>query len=93
MPYLQETQKEYFKDLLAALGHVSIVNGGELNFVITETIKQFLVTHEFRYETLNTVIGALESAKLELYRRKIAPYEDEKAASNGDVYAEDTCGS
>jgi hypothetical protein len=30
-------------------------------------------------------MGVLESAKLELYRRKIAPYEDDKIAENGDV--------
>jgi len=31
-------------------------------------------------------IGALECAKLELYRRVAAPYEDTKIAENGDVY-------
>jgi hypothetical protein len=31
------------------------------------------------------VIGALENCKMELYRRKIAPYEDIKIEENGDV--------
>ena len=31
------------------------------------------------------MIGALESAKLELYRRSIALYEDTKIKENGDV--------
>ena len=39
-----------------------------------------------RYAHLNEAIGALESAKLELYRRLAAPYEDEKIRESGDVY-------
>ena len=31
-------------------------------------------------------IAALECAKLELYRRLLAPYEDRKIQENGDVY-------
>ncbi len=34
----------------------------------------------------NAVVGALECAKLELYRRMVAPYENGKIAENGDVY-------
>ena len=39
-----------------------------------------------RYAHLNEAIGVLECAKLELYRRVAAPYEDEKIAESGDVY-------
>jgi hypothetical protein len=38
------------------------------------------------YKNINQAIGALECAKLELYRRVAAPYEDKKALINGDVY-------
>jgi len=31
-------------------------------------------------------MGALECAKQELYRRLIAPYEDQKLAGSGDIY-------
>jgi hypothetical protein len=34
------------------------------------------------------MIGALECAKLELYRRLASPYEDLKIADNGDIYQE-----
>ena len=37
------------------------------------------------YQTFNDVTGALENAKLEIYRRMVAPYEDEKIVENGDV--------
>jgi hypothetical protein len=40
-----------------------------------------------RYAHLNEAIGVLECAKLELYRRVAAPYEDEKITESGDVYS------
>lgn len=59
---------------------------GELNYVITTIILDYIEDHTKNYETLNSVVGALECAKLELYRRLIAPYEDSKIEQNGDVY-------
>lgn len=59
---------------------------GELNYVITLLLNKFIREHGKNYETLNKVVGVLECAKLELYRRVVAPYEDEKCKENGDVY-------
>ncbi len=62
-------------------------NAGELNYAITRLVDQYLVDRGgLRYAWLNEVIGALECAKLELYRRLAAPYEDHKLAETGDVY-------
>lgn len=63
-----------------------LASAGELNFAVTCLINAYLRTHGKRYETMNAVIGALESAKLEFYRRVVAPYENQKQAQNGDVY-------
>ena len=38
-----------------------------------------------KYVRMNGVVGALMCAMLELNRRQIAPYEDEKIESAGDV--------
>lgn len=38
------------------------------------------------YQMINDVMGALESAKLEFYRRIAVPYEETKRKDNGDVY-------
>jgi len=38
------------------------------------------------YQTINDIIGALEGAKMEFYRRVVVPYEDKKIKDNGDVY-------
>lgn len=59
---------------------------GELNYRLTTIIQKYIEDKGECYQTYNDIIGALEGAKLELYRRKIAPYEDKKIKENGDVY-------
>lgn len=64
---------------------------GELNYAVTKLVDAYLSRAaerdgRTRYAHLNEVIGVLECAKLELYRRVAAPYEDEKIEENGDVY-------
>jgi hypothetical protein len=62
-------------------------NPSELDYAITRLLNGHLQRKErLAYAELNEAIGALECAKLELYRRKVAPYEDGKIAENGDVY-------
>jgi hypothetical protein len=62
-------------------------DAGELNYAISRLIEPYLARQgPIRYATVNGVVGVLECAKLELYRRVAAPYEDAKCAENGDVY-------
>jgi hypothetical protein len=84
MPYiLQDERDKYYDKLL----DMPIANAGDLNFCITTLCDQYLRAKGLRYEHINTVIGALECAKLELYRRIAAPYENRKWDANGDVYS------
>jgi hypothetical protein len=60
---------------------------GELNYAVTRLIDDYLIQRGgIRYAHLNEVVGVLECAKLEVYRRLAAPYEDQKIAEAGDVY-------
>ena len=59
---------------------------GELNYCITKLLINYVHTEGLRYDTLNSIIGALESAKHEFQRRVVDPYEDMKQKQNGDVY-------
>jgi DNA-directed RNA polymerase specialized sigma54-like protein len=59
---------------------------GELNYVITKKIDSYLGRKGLSYANVNEIIGVLECAKLEIYRRVVAKYEDTKIADNGDVY-------
>jgi hypothetical protein len=56
-----------------------------LNFAITRLIQVYLGDGP-NYQRFNDALGAIEGAKLELYRRRVAPYEDGKVIENGDVY-------
>jgi hypothetical protein len=51
---------------------------GELNYLITMLCAQFLERKGLNYITINDIIGALESAKLEFYRRVAVPYENQR---------------
>lgn len=59
---------------------------GELNYMITKTVDAYLNRKSPGYADFNEAIGVLECAKLELYRRIVAQYEDIKITENGDVY-------
>lgn len=78
MPYILE------KDRRQALFDPS--TAGELNFSVSTTIDDFIGLHGISYDTFNTIIGVLECAKLEIYRRQVAEYEDVKLHQNGEVY-------
>lgn len=79
MPYINQSARLTLLD-----GHPPL-SAGELNYAITTLIKQYL-SLGVNYAAINEVIGVLECAKLELYRRIAAPYEDGKCKENGDVY-------
>lgn len=59
---------------------------GELNYVFTRMIQQYIYACGLNYTTINDIVGALECAKQEFYRRIVVPYEEKKIKENGDVY-------
>lgn len=60
---------------------------GNLNYVVTSIIARSYGSG-VRYDDINEIVGMLECAKLEFYRRVAAPYENQKAHDNGDAYGE-----
>ncbi len=81
MPYIKQERR---KEIVAGDRPQT---AGELNFSLTILVDQYLQDKGgIRYASLNEVIGVLECAKLEAYRRLAAPYEDEKIKESGDVY-------
>ena len=47
---------------------------GELNYAITMKLIDYLDGMGRSYQTINDIVGALEGAKLEFYRRVVVPY-------------------
>lgn len=69
----------------SALKFFEPLNEGELNYTITMLCKKYIEDHGESYKNYNALIGVLECAKLELYRRKVSNYEDIKIMENGDL--------
>lgn len=58
---------------------------GELGFQIAVLVDRYFAV-ELDYAAINDVLGALEIVKAEISRRYAAPYADQMAALNGDVF-------
>lgn len=87
MPYIPQIQRnDIHSDLLEEGTDWTPENAGELNYLVTTFIDNFLRSEGVRYANVNEMIGALECCKLELYRLIIGPYEDEKLTENGAAY-------
>jgi len=86
MPYIRKESREKFNQFKLDLLSLAIETSGELNYVITKIILEYLYKKGIpKYNNYNEIVGVLECAKQELYRRQIAPYEDIKIKDNGDV--------
>ena len=83
MPYIPQERRAELDS-----GRSTPTSCGELSYQVTQLCTRYATEFSSRltYGTLNNVIGALECAKLEFYRRMVAPFEDTKLVENGDVY-------
>lgn len=79
MPYLRKEIRQELEQLWPAKPETA----GELNYVLSRTLEVYWQTKGESYQTYNDILGALEGAKLELYRTLIGPYETSKAFVNG----------
>jgi hypothetical protein len=80
MPYIEKSRRE-------AVVKEGALTAGELNYAITKLCNDYIRAQTgVGYTHVNEVIGVLECAKQEFYRRVVAPYEDSKIMQNGDVY-------
>lgn len=84
MPYIEKKDRQHFDLHIDAISP-DIDTPGELNYIITRLMHKYLDRKTVRYHNLNELIGAIECAKLELYRRIVGPYEDQKIQQYGDI--------
>ena len=92
MPYINNNRRSYIESVSHLSDFISRLNTldpalseGDLNYLIS-SIVQVCLGSDTSYQNINKVVGVLECAKLELYRRIAVPYEDKKIKENGDVY-------
>ena len=81
MPYIQQLARSELRTTQR-----QPKTAGEFNYLVTKMAIAYFQTQGSNYQAINDVIGALEGAKLEFYRRLVSGYEDTKVKENGDVY-------
>jgi hypothetical protein len=88
MPYIDgERRKDFDQDigrLVAKLEGLSGWQSGEVNYCLSKIIWN-LWEMTPNYSMGNSLVGVLECAKQEFYRRMLAPYEDKVQMCNGDI--------
>jgi len=81
MPYITKKQRERID------AGITPKFSGELNYQLTKNILDYLDNKfDVGYADYNEVMGVLSCIQHELYRRRIAPYEEKKARAAGDVF-------
>jgi hypothetical protein len=92
MPYLTEFEKREFNydnrinDLTDYLNNKPIQElTGHINYLNFIIAKRWIKKNGKKYFVFATIIGTLVCCILEIYRRLVAPYEEEKIKINGDV--------
>ena len=84
MPYIKKEERVIHNKILSDIDY-SKLNMGDINYFISSMFKTYIDVHGESYNNYNSLIGVLECIKLELYRRKVSPYEDVKIGKNGDI--------
>lgn len=82
MPYITQEERESLDKRMERLTDVTL-RPGHLAYVICKLTDRFVGRGNYSQRAL--AIGVLETAKLELVRRIVSSYEDEKIEENGDL--------
>lgn len=92
MPYLNYDKKEFLNnhkeiDNLVNKIYNNNDSGGMLCFVVYKLMVDLARKQGdiLRFGYLSKILSEVDCAKLEFYRRIVAPYEDKKIIENGDV--------
>jgi len=84
-PYIKKEDRPDIEDIVDVYAY-HLKCDGHLNFFICKLfLKLMRINGGIRYNKAKEFIGELECAKLEIYRKFISPYEDEKEAENGKL--------
>jgi len=85
MPYISEKEVRKKLDELIFNNMDILQPKGYLNYFLAKLFRNYTRNGLMSYNRAKEFIGELESAKLEIYRRWVAPYEDSAMKRNGDV--------
>lgn len=84
MPYIKQSNRFKFDDILEHLSEHRNITAGELNYLISSLVWAIFKDNR-SYSKANELMGVLECVRQEFYRRQVAEYEDECIEKNGDL--------
>lgn len=84
MPYIKPERRTLFDAYLEACAD-QILNKGDFNYCIYKLASLLVDRIGENYQNLGMCSSAMENAKLEWYRKRVAPYEEQKVDENGDI--------
>jgi len=91
MPYLTDDARakidDHINGIIDVLVNTDVSVPGGLNYAICRVADGVTAAKGESYSIYNTLLGSVEAAKLEIYRRMVAPYEDVKCRANGEVFS------
>ena len=82
MPYILDSERKNYSPLIGD----AYKHPGQLNFSISKLACYYISDLGESYKTYNDIIGALECAKQELYRKIVSKYEDKKEKESGTIW-------
>ena len=93
MPYIKQDFRDEIEDttnfIRLVTYFVTVKNDqdacGMLNYIIYTLVRTRMIVKGKGYFFFAWVVGTLICAILEIYRRLVAPYEEEKIKENGDI--------
>lgn len=88
MPYIKKEKRAILdpavEELVEAFVKLDDAGfAGNLNYVVSKLLADLYPAPN--YQRFNDMVGAQECCKLELYRKRIAPYEELKERENGPI--------
>ena len=89
MPYIKQEDRTAINPLTGSaeqrIEYTNIHTAGDIQYAIAVMLKDFMTRKGLSYQNCNDVMGALDGASKEFYRRVVSPYEDLKLKENGDI--------
>lgn len=79
MPYITKARR-------AAVDEWGPTEPGDLAYVLAREVDAYCEKRKMNYEEYAKLVGVVETLKLELVSRFLAPYEAGKLDENGDVF-------
>ena len=84
MPYIVSFRRDKMDPHIEELANL-VKSEGEMNYCIFKLASLLIERMGESYDNYSMCGSAMEHAKLEWYRRRVAPYEDRKIKENGDI--------